>query len=52
MAGVGVAMGNAVPAVAKWARFIAPTNAQDGAAVALETLLQLNKQQQQKQQQQ
>jgi len=41
MAGVAVAMGNAVPAVSKWARFIAPSNAEDGAAVALETLLQL-----------
>ncbi|KAG5176139.1 HAD-like domain-containing protein [Tribonema minus] len=41
MAAVSVAMGNADPEVKKVARFVAPTNAQEGAAVALETLLQL-----------
>lgn len=38
-AGVGVCVGNASPPAKSAAKFIAPTNADDGAAVAMELLL-------------
>ncbi|CAM9589183.1 unnamed protein product, partial [Phaeothamnion confervicola] len=39
VAGTAVAMGNASPAVAAAAMLLAPTNAEDGAAVAIERLV-------------
>lgn len=39
IAGVGVCVGNASPPARAAARFEAPTNAEDGAAVAMEQLL-------------
>lgn len=38
-AGVGVCVGNASPPAKAAARFVAPTNAEDGSAVAMEQLL-------------
>lgn len=40
LAGVGVCVGNASPPARAAARFMAPTNANDGSAVAMEQLLQ------------
>lgn len=39
LAGVGVCVGNASPPARAAARFIAPTNAEDGAAFAMERML-------------
>ncbi|CAN0336513.1 unnamed protein product [Hapterophycus canaliculatus] len=39
LAGVGVCVGNASPPAKAAARFMAPTNAEDGSAVAMERLL-------------
>lgn len=39
LAGVGVCVGNASPPARAAARFMAPTNANDGSAVAMEQLL-------------
>ncbi len=39
LAGVGVCVGNASPPAKAAARFVAPTNAEDGSAVAIEQLL-------------
>lgn len=39
LAGVGVCVGNASPPAKAAARFVAPTNAEDGSAVAMEQLL-------------
>lgn len=39
LAGIGVCVGNASPPARAAARFIAPTNAEDGAAVAMERML-------------
>lgn len=39
LAGVGVCVGNASPPARAAARFVALTNAEDGAAVAMEQLL-------------
>lgn len=43
LAGVGVCVGNASPPAKAAARFVAPTNAEDGSAVAMEQLLRNKK---------
>lgn len=39
LAGIGVCVGNASPPARAAARFVAPTNVENGAAVAMEQLL-------------
>ena len=43
LAGLSVAMGNAVPEVIQSARWVAPTNDEDGAARAIEKIIALNR---------
>lgn len=43
LAGVGVCVGNASPPAKAAARYVAPTNADDGSAVAMEQLLRNKK---------